>query len=100
MTSDVIKKIGATNTPIMMDYTTLEAWAAAIPDVVALDQQWIGEVYNQGPFVLASSLTLTGISGDSTHRVILRAAAGAGFKDTGTNPLRYDDTKGAAISGT
>ncbi len=98
MTTNVIKKIGASNSPTTMDYSTLAAWAAAIPDVVSLDEQWIGEVYNQGVLNTPGLLTITGISGDATHRIILRAAAGHGFQANPSAALCYNASNGAAIS--
>ena len=103
MTTQVISKIGASNTPTTMDYTSLQAWLDACPaDLTTVDQQWVGEVYNQGEINIATTAVSKTITTDWNRRVILRAATGASFKDNAnaaTNPLRYNPTVGAAITG-
>lgn len=99
MATDVISKIGASNSPTTMDYSTIQAWEDASPaDLVAADQRWIGECYNQG--TLTGIFTISGETVDSTRYIYLRAATGASFMDNGSvrsNPLIYDNTKGIAI---
>lgn len=78
MPTIITKKIGATNTPVTMDYTTLQAWEDAITlDLVTADEQWIGEAYDQGTFTAV--LSIGGQTTDATRNIILRTAAGAGF---------------------
>jgi hypothetical protein len=100
MPTDVISKIGTTNTPTTMDYSTLQAWEDACPaNLVTADQRWIGECYDQGTFT--AGLTVGGQTTDSTRYVYLRCASGASFADKAgvrTNPLAYNASGGVAIS--
>ena len=86
------------------DYTTVAAAIAALKagttDLVASDQAWVIELYNDGG-VIQGAATLSGITVDATRFVTIRAAAGHSFKDHAsklTNPLRYDPTYGVAWS--
>ena len=78
MTTVVTKSIGSNG----RDYTTIAlAWAAVPSDLVAADEQWILEVYNDTEFsarvgVLAAKTT------DATRYITIRAAAGESFKDS------------------
>lgn len=95
--------IGATNTPTAMDYSSLATWAAACPaNLVTATQSWIGQVYNQGELSVTGSSVAVSSTTNSTFKVVLTAAAGASFMDNAnvaTNPLRYNATVGAAITG-
>ena len=46
--------------------------------LVAADEEWIGELYNDGPFT--DIVNITNVT-DPTHRIILRAGPGQSFKD-------------------
>lgn len=96
-----VSKIGATNTPTTMDYSTLAAWIAACPadlTVLGANTQWIGEQYNQGTFTVSSGslLTISGQTTDALHNIILRCATGQGFIDA-AGPLLYSQSTGAAM---
>lgn len=105
MATQVIKSVGATG----RDYATWQLACAAIPlDLVAADQNWIFECYNDAEFdfqVNAAYLSSgTGsartIVADATRTVTFRPAAGQGFRDhanKGTNPIRYDQSKGVGV---
>ena len=98
-----IKKIGATNTPTTMDYSTLAAWIAACPaNLVTAVDTWEGECYDQGEFTAATTpLTIAGITTDATHNVQLRCATGASFRDKAgvrSNALDYNGTTGAGVA--
>ena len=96
MPTDVISTIGTGGT-----HSTPAAWMAACPsNLVTADQRWIGELLNQEFTASGSVVTIAGITTDATRYVILRTATGASFRDhasAGTNPLRYDATKGAGL---
>ncbi len=103
MPTDVISKIGATNTPTTMDYSTLQAWEDAAPaNLVTDDKRWIGECYDQGEFTGATQLLdINGITVDATRYVILRCATGASFRDKGrSSALYYNSSNGVAIRST
>lgn len=105
MATQVIKSVGATG----RDYATWQLACAAIPlDLVAADQNWIFECYNDAEFdfqVNAAYLSSgTGsartIVADATRTVTFRPAAGQGIRDhanKGTNPIRYDQSKGVGV---
>lgn len=103
MATDVISKVGDTNSPVTMDYSTLQAWEDACPaDLVTADQVWIAECYDQGELTSAASnlLTIAGITADDDCYLIIRCATGASFRDKAgvrTNPLFYDASAGVAI---
>ena len=85
------------------DYSSINAWAAALPaSLVTAGNSYIGEVYNDGLLTSASNPanSISGHTTDATHTIILRAAAGQGFKDNGnvqTNALAFSQANGAAI---
>jgi hypothetical protein len=98
MATTVTSSIGTSG----RDYSTLAAWLAACPaDLVAADQIWRGECYNDAEFVSSSQLlNVSGITSDATRYPILTVATGQGFKANGgaaTLPLRYDQSKGVGI---
>lgn len=82
------------------DYTTLQSWEDASPaNLVTADEIWRGTVFNQE---LTQTLTISGQTTDATRYVELTTAAGASFMDhvdKATNPLRYNASVGAAITG-
>lgn len=98
MTTQIYKTIGTGG-----DYATIPLWVAAIPaDLVAADQIWTGYLLNQ-EFTSASAFgTISGKTCDATRYIELTAQPGSSFVDSyvasgGTNPLRYDSTKGASL---
>lgn len=102
MPTDTIKKIGATNSPVTMDYTTLQSWEDACPaNLVTSNIRYIGECYDQGEFVVNGTvLTISGQTVDATRYIILRCATGASFKDKSgvrTTALYYNASNGVAI---
>lgn len=96
MPTTVVKSIGTNS----RDYSTLQSWEDACPaDLVAVDQIWKGECYNDSEFT--AGVTISGITTDATRYVWLTAAAGQSFQDHATvrsNPLVYDQSKGVGIS--
>lgn len=102
MPTTVTSKIGATNSPTTMDYSTLQAWEDACPaNLVTDDKIWKGECYDQGEFTGTSTrLTISGETTDATRYVWLTCAAGASFKDKAgvrTTALAYNASNGVAI---
>lgn len=102
MPTNVIKTIGATSSPITPDYSTLASWFADCPaNLVSDDKQYIGECLDQGVFVTNDpGLYISGVTTDSTHKIILRCADGASFNDkvgTRTTALDYNESNGVAI---
>lgn len=100
MTTTVNVKVGATNTPLAMDYTSfLTAIDACPADLTAVDQIWIANLYNQGTLTISSAITWTAVT-DSNRYVKVTAAAGASFYENGTGALRYNNSHGVALEGT
>lgn len=99
---DIISKIGNTNTPLVMDYSTVQAWLTACPSDLSADgHRQIGEVYDQG--VVTGNGDAGSRTTDTSNYLFLRAAAGASFRDKAgvrTTALTYNNTNGAAIEGT
>lgn len=100
MTTTVVHSIGTSG----RDYSTIAAWVAALPsNLVTADQLWQGELYNDSEFTQSGSSTLCSISvsivTDATRYIILKAAAGQGYRDNAgpTGPLKYDQTKGVGL---
>jgi hypothetical protein len=96
---DVTKKIGATNTPITMDYSTLQSWEDALPANLVTDgNRQIGECYDQGTFT--ATLTIGGETTDSTNYIFLRCASGASFSTKSgvrTTALLWNESGGVTI---
>ena len=96
MTTTVVKTIGTAS----RDYSTLQAWEDACPaDLVAVDQIWQGQCYNDAEFT--AGLTVAGTTTDATRYKELTTAAGQSFSDNAsvqTNALRYNQANGVAIS--
>jgi hypothetical protein len=103
MPTDVVKTISPNSTPVVPDYTSLQAWEDAAPaDLVAADQRWIGECLDQGAFSQSNGviLTLGGSTADATRYKYLRCAAGASWKDKAgvrTTPFYPDSANGVSI---
>lgn len=101
MPTDTIKKVGFTNTPTLMDYSTLQSWEDACPaDITSTDERWIGECYDQGEFTSATTLlAIAGTTVDATRYIILRCATGASFSEKAgvrTTALFYNASNGVA----
>lgn len=79
------------------DYSDPATWEADTDnDLVTADQVQVGHLY--GEWVTGTNLEISGATTDATRYRVFRAASGQGL--TSTDPLRYDGTKGAAISST
>ena len=100
MPTTVTSKVGATNTPTTMDYSTLQAWEDACPaNLVTDDKIWRGECYDQGKFT--AGINIGGQTVDATRYVELTCAAGASFKDKSgvrTTALTYNATTGSGVA--
>lgn len=99
MTTTITKSIG-TNA---RDYSTLQSWQDAGPaDLVAVDQVWKGEAYNDSEFLSSGTVALdfVGPIEDATRYQWLTVAAGHSFRDNAnklTNALRYNQANGVGI---
>lgn len=103
MPTVITRTIAATSSPTTPDYTTLQAWEDAITaDLVAADEQWVGECLNQGEFTGTTTLlTVDGHTTDATRNIILGCATGASFNENAsvrTNALAYNSSNGVAIT--
>lgn len=101
MPTTIIKSIGSAPE---RDYATIQDWADDCPvNLVAVDQIWRGELYNDSEFELTEVILIEGITTDATRYIELTVAEGESFQDdpdVRTNPLKYDQTKGVGIRGT
>jgi hypothetical protein len=84
------------------DFATLAAWASYV-NALSLSAPEVADVYNDSGAVADTvQVVVNGYTGESgTNTVTLKAASGQGFRDhanAATNPLRYDATKGAALT--
>lgn len=81
-------------------YSTPQAWKDALPaNIVASGNSYVGEMYNDGPFI--GTLNMNGLVTDATHTVTLKAGAGQSFRDHAnvrTNPLRANQAYGVLIT--
>jgi hypothetical protein len=102
MPTVVTKTIAATSSPTTPDYTTIQAWEDAITaDLVAADEQWVGECLDQGEFTPSASISIAGQTTDATRNVVLKCAAGDSFSDNASvrsNALFYSSSNGVAVS--
>jgi len=91
----VVKSIGTAT----RDYSTIQAFEDAIPaSIVATDETWTGETYNDSEF--SAGTTFSGTTTDATHWITLTTATGESFIDdagAASNPLKYDQSKGVGI---
>lgn len=78
------------------NYSTIQLFEDALPaDLVAIDESWVAELYNDSEFT--GAVTVSGSTTDATRNIRFTTAAGQSFRDHVdklTNPLRYDQTKG------
>jgi len=93
------KKVGATNSPTTMDYTSLASFISAMPSsLVTADEQWNGEFYDQGELTAAGTQSISN-SADATRYLSMYCVAGASFKDKAgvrTTALTYNASNGVA----
>lgn len=96
MTTTVVKTVGTAT----RDYSTLQAWEDASPaDLVAVDQIWQGQCYNDSEFT--AGLSVAGTTTSATQYKELTVAAGQSFSDNAsvqTNALRYNQANGVGLS--
>lgn len=81
----------------------IEAIAAIPADITATSGDYILEFYPDSEFVITGLMKITGKITDASHRIILRAAAGLGYRtmtNAVANALRYNPTNGVAIKST
>ena len=79
------------------DFTTTTAFVAAIPsDMVAVDEQWIGECY-QGVSNLVDSVYIGPHTTDATRNIIIRAAAGHENKGVRSGGFGVETTTGVYV---
>jgi hypothetical protein len=94
VTTTVVHSVGTAG----RDYSTLAAWAAALPaSLVAVDQIWKAELYNDSLFTTAATISTTT---DATRYAWITAAAGQSFADNAgklTNALFFNQANGVAL---
>ncbi len=99
MTTTVTKSIGSAGG---RDYATPADFFAAVPaDLVAADQAWVGECYNDSLFT--TTWTTGSHTTDVTRNITLKCASGQSFDDNAgrrTNALRYNQSNGVACDTT
>ena len=104
MPTTITKSIGTSS----RDYSTIQAWEDAAPaSIVASDEIWRGEMYNDSEFggAVASTYLVTfgGVTVDATRYRILTVATGQSFQDHASvrsNGLRYNQSNGVGIKQT
>ncbi len=100
MPTDVIVKVGATNSPVSMTYSTLQSAEDACPaNLVTADQRYIMECYDQGTFT--GAVGFSGTTTDATRYQILRCATGASFSAKAgvrSTALHYNASGGVTIA--
>ena len=102
MATTVTKSIGSAGG---RDYSTVQAWEDAITaDLVAADEAWVGECYNDSEFAVAGTVVnIAGETTDATHTITLTTGTGQSFRDNAnaqTNALRYNQSNGVGLRGT
>jgi hypothetical protein len=85
------------------DYSTIQAWEDACPSNLTTSisggEIWKGECYNDSEFT--ASLTISGVTTDSTGYLWLTTASGQSFRDDAdklTNALRYNQSNGVGVN--
>lgn len=95
MTTTITSSIGTSG----RDYSTVSAWIAACPaDLVAVDQIWRGECYNDSEF--GDVVSMSGITSNASCYPVLTCAAGHSFTENAgklTNALRYNVANGVGF---
>jgi len=81
------------------DYSTPQTFENAVTlGLVAADEAWVGECYNDSEFTAASTLLLvSGQTTDATRFITFKCAAGQSFRDNAnvrTNALFYNASNG------
>ena len=87
------------------DYSTIALWEAALPANLVTDgNSYVGQCYNDSEFVVAGNVvTISGITTDSSHTILLTTGPGQSFRDNAnaqTNALRYNASNGVGIRST
>ena len=99
MANLVTKTIGSN----AREYATVALWEAAIPaDLVAANEQWTGECYNDSEFVVTSEILFANHTSNVDCYIELTTGAGESFTDhanKATNALRYNQSNGVGITG-
>src|ERR1035437_9016454 len=94
----IVKTIGATG----RQYATINLWDASVPSNLVTDgNSYEGDMYNDAEF--AGSQLLAAHTTNSTHTLLLTAAAGQSFQDNAnvrTNALKYNVSNGVGIRST
>lgn len=96
MATTVVKSIGATG----RDYATIQAFFDAVPDLVAADQIWEGQIYPDSGNTISGNFSVTKTT-DATRFIRLRPAAGYSFSDNAsvrTNALRINASNGILLT--
>jgi hypothetical protein len=100
MPTVITKSIGTTG----RDYSTIASWEAAITvGLVAADEQWVGQCYNDSEFTITTEVVIAGQTVDATRNIILETGAGQSFRDhadKATNPQRYNSSVGVGVRNT
>lgn len=100
MPTTITNTIGATSSPTVPDYTSINAWIAASPsDLTVADEIWDGQCLDQGTLAAGS---ISGITTDATRYIILECASGASFSQKSgvrTTALTYNTSNGVSVSG-
>lgn len=96
MTTIVTKSIGASG----RDYATHALWISACPsDLVAADEIWAGQSFNDGTFSYTSDTVISGINTDATRYVSLDVGSGQGWNSNpATAKLAASQTQGVLIA--
>ena len=84
------------------DYSTPQTFENAVTiGMVAADEAWVGECYNDSEFTAASALLLiSGQTTDATRNITLKCAAGQSFRDHASvrsNALSYNASNGVGL---
>ena len=71
MATQVIKTIRASGG----DYSTLSSFLSAVPsDLVAVDEQWVADCYNDWPSGLVENITINSRTTDTTRNIVIRGS--------------------------
>lgn len=96
MATTVVKSIGATG----RDYPTIQAFFDAVPDLVAADQIWEGQIYPDSGNTITGNFTVSKTT-DGQRFIRLRPVAGSSFRDHAnvrTNALRPNAPNGILLT--
>lgn len=89
-----IKSVGSAS----RDYSTVALALAACPaDLVAANDSWQLELYNDSEFIVTTETAIAGITTDATRNIRIRCATGQSHKSAAGVALRYNQSNGVAI---